>query len=176
MERVAFLLEHTGQRLSCLLNPSDLVIRRTAGVRPRYSIGGALTGKDLADHPLLFTGGGMTWLELALLFDVSLSDSGTVVEDVRELTGPLWELAENMSNGRDYGRPPLVRLVWGKSWNIPGIVTAVAERLEYFTETGVPRRSWQRMRLHRVKEPALSEGEALHTAAMDGSSLGGPHY
>jgi hypothetical protein len=46
----------------------------------------------------------------------------------------------------------VVRLVWGKAWNIPGVVAAISERLEQFTASGVPRRSWLRMRLLRVAE------------------------
>ena len=40
MERVAFLIEETNERLRCLLNPETLVLRRTAGVRPRQSATG----------------------------------------------------------------------------------------------------------------------------------------
>jgi hypothetical protein len=43
--------------------------------------------------------------------------------------------------------------VWGKSWHIPGIVTAVAERLECFTQAGLPRRSLMRLLFRRVLEP-----------------------
>ncbi len=39
MERVAFLIEETGERIGCLLNPDSLVIRRSAGVQPRRSAG-----------------------------------------------------------------------------------------------------------------------------------------
>jgi hypothetical protein len=60
MERVAFLIEETGERIVCLLNPESVVVRRTAGVRPRRSIGGSLAGSELADDALLFTGGGTT--------------------------------------------------------------------------------------------------------------------
>ena len=70
----------------------------------------------------------------------------------REITAPLWELAENGESEDGSRRPPLVRFVWGKSWNIPGIVSAVAERLEHFTSGGAPGRSWMRMRFLRVKE------------------------
>jgi hypothetical protein len=157
MERVAFLIERTGERLGCLLNPESLVVRRTAGVRPRRSRGGLLTGAGLRDDPLLYTGGGTTELELDLLFDVSLAGSSIATEDVRELTAPLWQLAENAPQDSGYGRPPLVHFVWGKSWNLPGIVTAVAERLEHFSATGAPRRSWLRMRLVRAAE---SDGRA----------------
>src|SRR5512135_481028 len=106
MERVAFLIEETGQRIGCLLNPDSLVIRRAAGVQARRSAGGQLTGVGLSDDPLLYTGGGITELEIALLFDVSLADSTLTTEDVRDLTRPLVDLAENTSGREGYKRPP----------------------------------------------------------------------
>ena len=154
MERVAFLIEETGERIACMLNPEDLVVRRLAGVRPRRSAGGVLTGAGLADDVLLFTGGGTTELQLNLLFDVSLAGSSSKVKDVRELTYPLWQLAENAVDEQNYGRPPLVRFVWGKSWNVPGIVSAVAEWFDYFGAGGEPLRSWLSMRFLRVAESA----------------------
>jgi Contractile injection system tube protein len=160
MERVAFLLEETGERLACMLNPESLTVRRLAGVQARRSVGGVLTGAGLSDDPLLYTGGGMTELHLDLLFDVSLGGSSVVTDDVRQLTGPLWQLGENAANRDPYGRPPLVRFVWGKSWNIPGIVASVAERLEHFTPEGEPMRSWLRMRLLRVAEPSSGASAA----------------
>ena len=51
MERVAFLIEETGQRLECLLNPETLVLRRTAGVAPRRSTTGRVTGAGMTDDP-----------------------------------------------------------------------------------------------------------------------------
>jgi hypothetical protein len=153
VERVSFLIESTGVSLACLLNPELLVIRRTAGVRPRRSATGQLTGAALADDPLLYTGGGRTFMDLDLLFDVSLAGSSVTSEDVRDLTTPLWNLAENVVADDGFGRPTLVRFVWGKSWNIPGVVAAVAERLENFTAEGLARRSWLRLRFVRVGEP-----------------------
>lgn len=154
MERVTLLVEETGVRLSCLLNPETLIVRRVAGVRPRRSLGGPLTGAGLSDTPLLFTGGGMTELQLDLLFDVDISRIGSTIvsENVRELTAPFFALTENLEESG--GHPPLVRFVWGKSWNVPGVVAAVAERLEFFTPAGEPRRSWLRMRLVRASEEA----------------------
>ncbi|WP_423225313.1 hypothetical protein [Candidatus Amarolinea aalborgensis] len=160
MERVAFLVEETNERLRCLLNPETLVLRRTAGVRPRQSTSGQVTGLGLADDPLLYTGGGRTELDLDLLFDVTLPGSSVTSEDVRDLTAPLWRLAENSQATAGASRPPLVRLIWGKSWNIPGIVVAVAERLEHFTAAGVPRRSWLRLRLLRVEAPTVPAATA----------------
>ncbi len=168
MERVAFLIEETNERLGCLLNPESLVIRRTAGVQPRRSATGQFTGAGLTDDPLLYTGGGQTMLELDLLFDVSLAGSSINTDDVRDLTDPLWNLAENVVWRDGYGRPPLVRFIWGKSWNIPGVIVAVAGRLEHFTPAGVPRRSWLRMRLLRV-----DEGERLPQTPGDQGALDG---
>lgn len=158
MERVAFLIEETGERIGCLLNPDTLVIRRAAGVQTRRSGGGQLTGAGLSDDPVLYTGGGKTELEIDLLFDVSLAGSTVTTEDVRDLTRPLLGLAENTAGREGYKRPPLVRFVWGKSWNIPGVVAAVAERYEQFTAEGAPQRSWLRLRLLRVSEPATNAG------------------
>lgn len=177
MERVALLVEKTGERLGCLLNPSSLVIRRRAGLKPRRSIGGSLTGTQLTDDPLLCTGGGSTELRLDLLFDVSLTHGSTVAtDDVRDLTRPLWDLAENHLDGGDgYGSPPLVRFIWGKTWNVLGIIEAVAERLEQFSEQGAPGRSWLRLGMRRVSEPPPPpEPPDLSWSGVDAEGLGVP--
>jgi hypothetical protein len=153
MERIAFLLETTGERISALLNPNTLVVRRRAGVRSRRAAGGQLAGAGLSDDPILYTGGGQTELELDLLFDVAISGSTTVVKDVRDLTLPLWNLSENAVAEDGYGKPPLVRFLWGKAWNVRGVIAALAERLEEFSAEGAAQRSWMRMRLLRVNEP-----------------------
>lgn len=165
MERVAFLREPDGERIECLLNPETVVVRRTAGLRPRRALGGGVGGGVTVDDPLLFTGGGSTELLLELLFDVSLAGSTVQTEDVRELTAPLWQLAENAQAEDGQARPPRVRFMWGKPWSVLGVVAAVSERLEHFTAFGAPRRSWLRMRLLRVDDtpseaapPAFSEG------------------
>lgn len=153
MERVAFLIEETGETLGCLLNPESLVIRRTAGIQPRRAATGHLGGVGLSDDPLLHTGGGKTELELDLLFDISVAGSSLPSEDVRDLTRPLWNLAETPAQSEGNGVLPRVRFIWGKAWNLLGVVVAVAERLEQFTPGGVPQRSWLRLRLRRVSEP-----------------------
>lgn len=180
MERVAFLIEQTNQRIGCLLNPESIVRRRAAGLRPRRSVSGLLTGRGLSDDQLIYTGGGTTELNLDLLFDVSVSGSTITTEDVRDLTAPLWALAENVPVDDGYGKPPMARFIWGKSWNIPGIIAEVAERLEYFTPEGIPRRSWLRMRMLRVAE-SLSQPHAVRvstpapaTAPVSKSSAGAP--
>jgi hypothetical protein len=154
MERVVFLVEKTGARISCLLNPESILTKRVAGVRARQPGDRPLTGTRLTDDPLLFTGGGITELTLDLLFDVSLTGSSIVTENVRELTGQFWMMAESASSERSYGAPPLVRFLWGRHWNFLGIVVAVAERLEYISAEGAPGRSWLRMKLLRTSVSA----------------------
>jgi hypothetical protein len=165
MERVAFLLEPSGERIGALLNPETLVVRRTAGLRPRRALSGGVAGGGSMDEPLLFTGGGTTELLLELLFDVSLLGSSVQTEDVRDLTQPLWRLAENSVAEGGFGRPPRVRLVWGKRLNEPAVVASIAERLEHFTASGAPRRSWMRMRLVRLEEALSESTEAPPVAA-----------
>jgi hypothetical protein len=156
MERVAFMVEGTGERISCLLNPETIVVRRLAGIRPRRSSGARWTGVDVSESPVLVTGGGRTEIELDLLFDVKLSNTRqkAAMHDVRDLTQPIWKLSEVTRNeGR--ARGACVRFVWGKSWNIPAVVDAVSERFDQFSPEGHPRRSWMRVRLLRVTAPAL---------------------
>lgn len=144
MERVAFLVEETGERIRCLLNPEGIEIRRRAGIHRRSPWQGPLKTEGLSDDPLLTTGGGSTEMRLHLLFDLAVEGADSPVSDVRELTRPLWNMTE--------GAPQEARFIWGKSWNVPGVVTAVAERLEQFNTDGMPRRSWLTLRFLRVAE------------------------
>lgn len=162
MERVAFLIARTGQRVSCHLNPEDLVVRRAAGLAPRRRGAGFLAGGE-GDRPgavtggddaLLATGGGRTELDVAVLFDVDLLEPAVRPADVRTLTGPLWGLCENARQPDGSYGPTPARFIWGKAWNVPVMVAAAAERLERFTATGVPRRSWLRLTLVRLERGA----------------------
>jgi hypothetical protein len=55
MDKVAFLIDETGESIDCLLNPETVEVTRLAGVRPRGTASGQLTGAGLADDPLQFT-------------------------------------------------------------------------------------------------------------------------
>ena len=188
MERATFLIESTGERIGCLLNPESLVVRRVAGVLSRRSIGVSATSAALRDDPLVFTGGGVTELSLQLLFDVSVPGSSVRTEDVRDLTGPLWRLSESASVIDGVLQPEVCRLVWGKFVNVAAVVIAVAERLEHFAVSGAPRRSWLAMRLRRVPDdaaparprapvaptPASADGQVadLHAVVGGGQTVG----
>lgn len=166
MERVTFLVEATGQRLGCLLNPATLTSTRRAGVRTRAGAAGSIAGRGLSDDPLIDVGGGVTELELDLLFDVGVAGSTVVSNDVRDLTRPLWDLAETHARPEG-GRPPVVQFFWGKREGFAGVVLAVAERLERFDAEGVAGRSWLRMRLRRMARPS-GPRDARHTDPLDG--------
>jgi hypothetical protein len=127
---------------------------------------------------LLATGGGVTELVLDLLFDIDLVETAAPVApppvvdptqptlepgvalnalpppmaDVRELTRPLWNLSESVT-GSARSKLPILRFIWGRSWNLPAVVTDIAERFERFDQEGRPRRSFLRLRLRRVAEP-----------------------
>jgi hypothetical protein len=156
MVRAAFRIESTGRLVSCMLNPSQLVFRRSAGVKYRRSVGGAVAAGRSSDQPLHFTGAGTTELTLDLLFDVNLQSGGAIgtpETDVTGLTRPLWELAEKAEVEDGIVQPPIVRFIWGKAWNFPAVVVAAAERFDAFDSSGAPQRSWLRLRLLRVDEP-----------------------
>lgn len=162
MERVTFLVEETNDRLSCMLNPETVLMQRSSGVRPRESLSGLINCNGKGDNPLLFTGAGHTTLELDLVFDVSINGSSIVSQDVRDLTKPIWDLAENYQRNDRMYRPSVCRFIWGKSWNIPGVISTVAEKLESFSSEGVPRRSWMRLKLFRMLDQphsALNEND-----------------
>lgn len=170
MERVAFLIERSGETITCLMNPEGLLRRRTAGLAERRSVGGMIAGTGQADHPLIATGGGATEFDLRLLFDSDVAGEGAGSEapDIRQLTEPFWNLGENGTEARRRG-PPVLRFIWGTAWNVPCIVTHVAERLEHFDPDGRARRSWMSLRLRRVSE-AQSERAA---ASSERSETGG---
>jgi hypothetical protein len=162
MERVAFLVEPTGERFACMLNPESVVMRRWTGVRPLRTVGALAAGTTIGDDPLVQTGGGTTEVIVDLLFDVSLAEGPTPVNDVRDLTRPLWRLSENATPLQPGTR--VVRFVWGKTWNIRVVIAAIAERAEYFDGDGAPGRSWLRLRMLRIDEPSPQEDAASSIA------------
>src|SRR5262249_54811139 len=156
VERVAFLIEPTGERVDCLLNPEVVVFRREAGLRRRTLVGRAIGESAWSDDALVCTGGGLTELQLELLFDTSLVAAPRQVDNVRLLTAPFWALAEHATDSAGHRAPHLARFVWGKAWNLVGLVTAIAERFERFLPNGFPQRSWVRMNFVSVAEPSPS--------------------
>lgn len=158
MERVAFLIERTGDTVACMMNPEGLLRRRAAGLAERQGVGGLIIGDARRDNPLIATGGGITEIDLELLFDADVAQEGAQAggnaqnsPDIRKLTEQFWQLSENGTE-KDAQAPPVLRFIWGTAWNVPCSVLFVAERLEHFDANGCPRRSWMSLRLRRVSE------------------------
>lgn len=160
MERVAFLIEETGARLDCLLNPDSVVFRREAALRRRTLLGQAIGDSAWSDDVLIAGGGGLSEMQLDLLFDTSLVAPPTEIDNVQVLTSPFWSLAEHTVNTQGESVPRLARFIWGKTWNVLGVVAAVAERFEHFLPNGAPQRSWMRMCFVRVADPKMAAGVA----------------
>ncbi len=151
MERVAFILPG-GAQLSCMLNPNSVLMRRRSGLAARTSGGESITGFNQAESSMLHTGGGTTELILELLFDLAVAGTPAQTTDVRQWTAPLWRLTQATRNPTGENRLPVIRLIWGKAWNIPGVIAEIAERLELFDQSGAPRRSLMTMRLVRTND------------------------
>jgi len=171
LERAVFVIEPSGERVSCALNPNQLVFRRATGFVPRRSLAGAFTSARAADDTLLFTGGAVTELLVDLLFDVSLPGSSSATQDVSELTKPLWNLAEQATFDSGYRQPSYARFIWGKSWNFLAVVTSAAQRFERFAADGTPRRAWLRLRLVRVPEIQTTDGAGVVPVGAEGTTL-----
>jgi hypothetical protein len=137
VERVSFLTKNT--RVECLLNPEEIEVSRTSGIKSEATIGASQSN---VANPVQRTNGEKTTLKLKLLFDVSLirSSMGRAgsLGDVRELTEPLWKLTELAGVEK-------VHFIWGKHWNIAGDVESLSEKLERFSVSGAPQRSWINM-------------------------------
>lgn len=188
MERVTFLVEETGQLISCMLNPETLMIKRRSGIHQRKIKSGLVKAAQQTDDGLIYTGGGSTILELELVFDISIKGSTVQSSDVRDLTRPIWDLSENsiMSNG-EY-RPPGCRFLWGKIQNFPCVISSISETFDLFDSSGVPKRSWLKLRLLRTNQLKdshaqydfddkaaaydLPEGESLLADSYSDSELG----
>jgi hypothetical protein len=176
MQRALFLAEGSGERIAALINPERLEFTRVGGLRPQRHATGIITGPALSDDPLIQTGGGVTELELELLFDVTLVEalggapSGADLAasarpaDVRELTRPLWALSENTVADNRRSVAPRVRFIWGRSWNVLGVIVAIAERFEQFDHEGRPGRSLLKLRLRRVGQATGAEAQGAASA------------
>lgn len=220
MERVAFLIEQSGERVFAMINPEELTFERQSGVRMRQRNQRPLASARRSDDPMIYVGGGVTDLKLNLLFDVdlltrsspsisqappseartprSISPNGALtaagdgtrappsappaLTDVRDLSGPLWSLAENGAGDTLSDGPPIVHFIWGAAWNVPCIAISVAESFDQFSPDGTPLRSWMRIHLRRtclleriVRTPDLSilpqprSGGGRNDASIPGS-------
>lgn len=183
MERVILIDETRGDRIDALLNPESLSWRRRAGLRERSLDERPLACPEAVEDALIYTGGGVTEIDLDLLFDTRLlpprpeiapapADAGPRDRDVRDLTRPLWTLTEPQrldGPSRGFGLRPQL-LIWG-AWSVRVVVVGIAERFEEFDTEGVPRRAWLSLALRRAEPEAPAPDPAGSTAPAEGANL-----
>lgn len=144
MERIVFLVESLDIRLSCMLNPETLIFNKSTGVNTTKEISG------LQNYE--YNSSDNTWLEMELLFDTTLPLQNNNGDDVRFYTKQFYKMANKSERSITGIKQPIVRMIWGKGWNQPGIISDIAERLDYFDNSGVPRRSWIKVRMFLIDE------------------------
>jgi hypothetical protein len=149
MERVEFLIEKTNTRLPCLLNPENLTIQRTSGVQRSSA---QLVNHNMSDNPVSFSGRGDTRFQLELLFDLGLPGLTFQTDDIRDVTGGLWDLTEYKGATGQFEELPSVRFIWGRIWNIRVVVESVSEKYIRFSRTGKPQASQMTVGLIRISE------------------------
>jgi len=175
VERVAFIVDATGEGGSTVCS-----IRRRwrssgwPGFPPTGHRRRAASGdRPSRTNPVLFTGGGPYRAGArTLVFDVDLVESKSAPEDVpgadRSACGGLAEKLHSWKVPAPRGRP-LVRLVWGKAWNLPGRHSPRSPSgSTRFGDTGAPpRRSVGcASGLLRVAEPARRVGAPPSTTSL----------
>ncbi len=167
--------------IRCALNPSEVVIARSAGLAERpealaiattpvpvstqiasapaeESAASSGPGGRLASPQSLaslgYGGAGRTILTLRLLFESPTDpETGVVTEDVRRLTRPLHSLAGRPGPGIDIPAP--VELIWGKHWAFRGTIARLSETLDDFTPAGLATRAWVQIEFWGLPEAAL---------------------
>lgn len=151
MERINFLVDETGERVTCLLNPETVTMRRWSGIADLPAEMAPLSASTMSDTPVIFTGGGRTELDLELLFDIDL-DPREGIDDVRDLTLPLWQMSENAVQAPHRVMAPKVWVLWGREWSFLSVIESIAERFENMDSSGAPHRSWMSLRARRVSD------------------------
>jgi hypothetical protein len=149
MERVEFLIEKSHTRLPCLLNPENLTIQRSSGVQRSSA---QLVNHNLSDNPVTFSGRGDTRFQLELLFDLGLPGLTFSTDDIRDVTGAIWDLTEYKGVTGQFEELPAVRFIWGRIWNIRVVVESVSEKYIRFSRSGSPQASQMTVGLVRISE------------------------
>lgn len=145
MERVIFLVENLDLRISCMLNPESITINRSSGIS-------SLSTLNSNQNSNVYNRNDRTWVEMELLFDTTIPNLTDIEKDVRLLTKHFYKMSERNNLDINGYRQPVVRMIWGKGWNQPGLISDIAERLDYFDNSGIPRRSWLKLRLLFIDE------------------------
>lgn len=134
-----------------------------------------------------FVGAGTTKLTLQLWFDVNAPQEGETLRDVRKMTEKITHFITPAPDPKDKKKfiPPGVRFIWG-SFQFDGIMEALEESLEFFSNEGVPLRASMTLNLTQQKidlykfpkgasqnQPLPLPGTRRLTPAKDGATAQG---
>ncbi len=125
-----------GEPIRVLFNPNTYSITKTVHWTPTQS-------KEHNAASLSFGGGGSRTLSLELFYDVTEPSDGSPVNDVRKKTNELVALTRI---NRDLGRPPAVRVRWGKApkgsdFPFTGVISSLTQTFTLFSAKGRPLRA-----------------------------------
>jgi nucleoid-associated protein YgaU len=109
------------------------------------------------DSPILqFVRGQNETLSLELFFDTTEDGMGEDARDVRDLTGPFYQLVKMQPKTH---APPRIRFIWGQGLAFKAIVESVQQQFDLFSPTGIPLRATLTLSLREYKtlEDQLAE-------------------
>jgi hypothetical protein len=135
--------------LTVQFNPTEYTLAKGAQI--------AEIGIYGIDSPILqFVRGQNEKLTLDLLFDTTESGLGEGARDVRELTGPFYQLVKIQPKTH---APPRIRFTWGQGLSFKAIVENVQQKFDLFDPQGVPLRATVNLSLREYKtlEEQLAE-------------------
>src|SRR5262249_23575157 len=137
-------------RITVQFNPTEYTLSKGAQIA-EIAIPGI-------DSPILqFVRGQNEKLTLELFFDTTQTGMGAEpVQDVRDLTPPVYQLVKMQGNTHAI---PRIRFVWGKGLSFRAIVESVQQKFTVFNPAGVPLRASLAVsfREYKTLEEQLSE-------------------
>ena len=135
MAEKAQLETETGERITCLFNPSDLSLSVSAS----WS-GSAVPGMSAPN--LEYGGGESATMSLELFFDTTKTGESvaTYANKLIKLTHIDTSLP-GYSQASNNGRPPWVKFHWGSFHSFKAAVTSVSVNYVYFHSDGTPLRA-----------------------------------
>ena len=131
----ASLCSETGAKSPCLFNPSELTVSRSNS----WQAGEA---KGVNAPELRFQAGQSGTLTLSLTFDTT-ANGGDVTTHTQGLLA-LMDVDASLPGSdpkRNSGRPPWVRLQWGKLQSFRAVIERLQIKYTYFAEDGTPLRA-----------------------------------
>lgn len=156
-----------GKRVSVQFNPDSLKLSFANQISNDGQQGTA--GK-------LHVGAGTTKLSLQLWFDLTRFENPGSAKDVRDLTQQITYFITPQQNAEKKFIPPAVQFHWG-SFHFDGIVEAVEETLDYWSNDGLPLRasmslsmSQQKIQLLESNVPGASKAEQIAGLLTQGGS------